>query len=723
MKGLIIAPLVSRPSLTPPFADPVLIFALAMLVFLAAPLLFERYRLPGIIGIILVGMVIGPNGFALLERDETVVFLGTVGLNYLMFIAGLEIDINEFIENRDKSIVFGLVSFAIPQVFGTIVGVTIIGLHLPAAVLYASVFSSHTLLAYPVIDRLGIVKNEAVTATIGGTILTDTLALLVLTVVAGSVEGELDWLFWAELSIGLVIFFVGVWVTVPRIGRWFFRNLSEESYFEFLFVMAVLFACAFFAELAGIEAIIGAFLAGLALNQLVPQTGPLMNRIEFVGNALFIPFFLLSVGMLVNPSAVVAGLDTALIAGSIVVVLLVTKSIACWTIGHIYGYTGPERLTMFGLTTGQAAAALAITLIGFDLGLFGEPVVNGVVVMILVVSVISPYLSEKYGREIVRAEENAEDGPGEQPSRVLVALSKGSDRMEGLLNLAMLIRTSDSGVSESIRALTVVRDEADRTAAIEPGSRRSLFRRPDERAISESDDGDEEETAAEVAAVEESLEHAEEHAAGADVPIDTLTRIDGNIVTGIVRAIKENRITTIIVGWSDGRSFGDRLFGSNIDQLLKRTTEHVLVSKLEEPLNIMERVVVVLPRQIVSQPGFHEAVRTVKAIADQLGLSLTCLVIGENAERYEQLITAADPETTTDVETVPGGRQLESALRDRTEETDLLIAMSPRQNARGWQPGLKKLPDHLTGLSAKNTIMIYPAEEDGSDDRRFLWMQ
>lgn len=720
MKGLVAAPLVSRPSISPPFVDPVLIVALTMLVFLVAPLLFERYQLPGIIGIIVVGMVIGPNGFALLERDETIVLLGTIGLNYLMFIAGLEVDINEFVENYDRSIVFGLLSFTIPQVVGTIVGVTIIGLNLPAAILYASVFSSHTLLAYPVIDQLGIVNNEAVTATIGGTILTDTFALLSLAVVAGSVEGNLDWLFWAELSIGLIIFFVGVWITVPRIGRWFFANLSEESYFEFLFAMTVLFVCAFLAELAGIEAIIGAFLAGLALNQLIPQTGPLMNRIEFVGNALFIPFFLLSVGMLVNPSVVVTGPDTALLTGSIVVLLLVTKLIACWITGYIYDYTGPERLTMFGLTAGQAAAALAITLIGFDLGLFGESVVNGVVVMILVGSVISPYLSEKYGWEIVRAEESDEDAPGEQSPRVLVSLSKESERMEGLLDLAMLIRASDSGLLEPIRALTVVRNDAERTTATKRDSRLSRLHRPAERSLLESDD---DQTAAEVAAAEESLERAKEYAAGAEVPIDTLIDVDANIVTGIVRTIKENRITTVVIGWSDNCSFGDRLFGNNIDQLLERTTEHVLVSKLEAPLNITERVVVVLPSQIAANPGFHEGVSMVKTIADQLGLSLTCLMIGENAERYEQLITAVGPETATDVETVSNDHQLAAALRDRTEETDLLVAMSPRQHTRGWQPGLEKLPDRLIGLTVKNTIMIYPAEEDSSDNRRFLRMQ
>ena len=224
-----------------PFDDPVVIFAIAMAVFFVAPLVFERYRLPGIIGIIVVGAAIGPNGLGLLDRTETFVVLGEAGLVYLMFLAGLEIDLGEFVANRDRSLVFGALSFLVPQGLGMAVGIWLLEFDVLTAALYAAIFSSHTLLAYPIVAQLGIVKNEAVTATIGGTIFTDTAALLVLAIVAGAVAGDLTVGFWASLGLGLVALVAGTWLLIPRLGRWFFRNVSEESYFEFLFVMAVLF--------------------------------------------------------------------------------------------------------------------------------------------------------------------------------------------------------------------------------------------------------------------------------------------------------------------------------------------------------------------------------------------------------------------------------------------------------------------------------------------------
>ena len=695
-------PLATGPSLTPPFDDPILIFAIAMCTFLLAPLLFERYRLPGIIGVIVVGAAIGPNGIGLLDRTETFVLLGEVGLVYLMFVAGLEIDLDEFVENREMSVVFGALSFLLPQVVGTAFGLYVLDFDLPTAALYAAIFSSHTLLAYPIVNRLGIVKNDAVTAAIGGTILTDTAALLVLAIAIGAAAGDLTLGFWAELGLGLSVFFAGVWVVVPRIGRWFFRNVPDESYYEFLFVMAVLFVCAFVAELAGVKHIIGAFLAGLALNRLIPQTGTLMNRIEFVGNALLIPFFLISVGMLVDPAVIVEGPETLVIAGSIVVLMLVTKAAASVATGAIYDYTVPEQLTMFALSAGQAAAALAITLIGFDLGLFDESMVNGVVVMILVVSVISPALSERYGRRIVEAEEQAEYDPGDAPQRVLVPLSGDSETLERLLDFGMLVR--ESGGSEPLRAMTVVRGELSRPIRGSPTR------------------GNEASTGADVAEAEDVLEHAEEYVSGAEVPIETQTHLDENVVTGILRAVEENRIRTLVTGWPGTRGFGTRLFGGTIDQLLDRSTQLVLVSKLEEKLNVTDRVVCLLPGRVASHPGFYEAVGVVKTVADQLGVPLVCLVAGGNAERYEELVDAVDPDTTLSVETVPIGPGMGDAVAERVGETDLLVAISPRPNARGWRSDLSSLPDRLASTEAANVVVAYPAEEDRSDRRRFLRM-
>lgn len=686
----VMAPLASGSSLTPPFHEPVLIFGLAMVIFLVAPLVLKRYRLPGIIGVILIGAAIGPNGLHLLERDTTIELLGEVGLIYLMFIAGLEINLNQFIEYKDRSIVFGLFSFLIPQTIGIVIGIYVLDLTLTAALLFAAVFSSHTLLAYPVVNRLGIAKNEAITATIGGTIITDTLALLVLAVVVASAGGALDVMFWTQLTIGLLIFFVGVWLTVPRLGRWFFRNHDEESYFEFLFVMAVLFICAFLAELVGVEHIIGAFLAGLALNRLIPETGPLMNRTEFVGNALFIPFFLLSVGMLVDASVLFEGIDTLAVAGSLLILVLTTKFIASWATGRVYGYGRDEVLGMFGLSVGQAAAALAIVQIGFDAGIpgFDQNMINGVVLMILVVSLVSPALVERAGGALVRAREREEYDPSDTPQRILVPASTQSKHAKSLLDLAFTFR--DENAEEPVHTVSVVR--------------------PDRNT----------QTEAEVAKTEELQEEIETYAAGAEVPIEDHTRVNHNIATGIVRSTVENRITTLVIGWDGARSRAQRVFGHIIDQVLHRTSLLTLVGRIREPLSTTRRIVLILPSGIDHNDGFYEALHTVKLISEDTGAPIRGLVVDGNPEQFQRLFTLVEPETPDEFEGLTDWKELLSTLRDDVRSDDLIICLSSRRNSIGWHSELQTLPKSISTLTDGNFVIVYPATKDRIDERRFL---
>jgi Kef-type K+ transport system membrane component KefB/nucleotide-binding universal stress UspA family protein len=685
-----VSPLATGPSLTPPFDDPVLIFGLAMVIFLVAPLVLKRYRLPGIIGIILIGAAIGPNGLHLLERGETIQLLGEVGLIYLMFIAGLEINLNQFIEYKDRSIVFGLFSFLIPQAIGTVVGIYVLDLTIAAALLFAAVFSSHTLLAYPIVNRLGIAKNEAMTATIGGTILTDTLALLVLAVVVASVGGALDAAFWTQLAVGLTVFFVGVWLAVPRLGQWFFQQHDEESYFEFLFVMAVLFICAFLAELVGVEHIIGAFLAGLALNRLVPETGPLMNRIEFVGNALFIPFFLLSVGMLVDAGVLLEGADTLLIAGSLIVMVLATKFAASWATGQVYGYGRDEVIGMFGLSVGQAAAALAIVQIGFDAGIpgFDQHMINGVVLMILVVSLISPALVGRAGRALLRAREHEEYDPSDAPQRILVPISRDSKHAESLLDLAFTIR--DERSEEPVHTVSVVR--------------------PHQQTRTES----------QVAEAEEVLEETKEYAAGAEVPIKDHTRVDHNIASGIAQSVVDNRITTLVIGWDGASSRTQQVFGHILDQVLRRTTQLTLVGRLREPLNTTQRIVLVLPPGIDHNDGFYEALHTVKLVSEDTGAPIHGLAVDGNPEQFDRLFELVEPEAPGEFEGVADWKALLTALRDAVRSDDLVVCVSSRRNDAGWHQELQTLPKSISTLTDGNFVIMYPATEERTDDRQFL---
>jgi Kef-type K+ transport system membrane component KefB/nucleotide-binding universal stress UspA family protein len=718
-----------------PIDGRVAVFAFSIAIFLITPLILKQIELPGIIGILLAGVIVGPHALNLLSRGETIQLLGEVGLLYLIFISGLEIDLNEFIGNPTKSGIFAFITFSLPLVLGVASGVTFLGLSLAGAILFASIFSSHTILGYPVVERLNIATNDAITTAITGTILTDTLALLILSVIehSHSQNDPISVTFWATFVFKLLIFFAGVWVIVPRVGRWFFRNVDEESYFEYLFTMTVLFVTAAIAPLAGAEPIIGAFLAGLTMNRLVPSTSTLMNRIGFVGDSFFIPFFMLSVGMLVQPSIFFQGLKPWLIVGTILGIMFGTKLVAAWATGHIYGFERSEWLTMFGLTTGQAAAALAVATIGRQLGLFGPVIVNATVLLILITGLVSPVLSERFGRQVVETEKEAEYEPSEAPERILVPVTEDTENQDLLLDLAMLVRGSDS--EEPLHTLTVVRDEEQVSSnggenvvkswrsgenpheVEQNGNEREpedeTEKQGDEQEGETEEDTEGNETEEEVAEAEETLEDTEEYAAGAEVPIETQTRVDNDTVNGIIRAIRENRITTVVMGWNNRQQFGRRLFGGTIEQLLSRTGESVLVASLNQPINTTERVMLVLPGRIAAHPGFYGGIHTVKRITEQLGVSLQCLLVNGSADQYEQLVDSVEPETPFEIETIDSWNQIRSEPGTRFEEGDLVIPLSPREGSRGWVSELDDLQRDLASVPG-NLIMLYLTEDKTS---------
>jgi Kef-type K+ transport system membrane component KefB len=329
-----------------PLTNPVLIFTLILFIILFAPIILNKLKIPHLIGLIIAGAIIGPFGLNLMLRDSSIILFGTVGLLYIMFTAGLEIDLNDFKKNSSKSLVFGLYTFIIPMTLGTVTGLYILHFSWQTSLLLASMFASHTLIAYPIISKLGIVKNRAVSIAVGGTLITDTLALLVLAVIVGMVKGEINNEFWIRLSISVLVFGLTIMFGFPIIGRWFFKNY-EDRISQYIFVLGMVFLAAFLAEAAGIEAIIGAFLAGLALNRLIPSTSPLMNRIEFVGNALFIPFLLIGVGMLVDYRAFFKDFETIKVALIMTFVATLAKFLASWFTQKTYKLTRDERRVIF----------------------------------------------------------------------------------------------------------------------------------------------------------------------------------------------------------------------------------------------------------------------------------------------------------------------------------------------------------------------------------------
>lgn len=661
--------------MTLPVTDPVLIVAISALVFLIAPLLAQALRLPGMIGVIVAGAVIGPNALNLLDRSSTIVLLGTVGLLYLMFLAGVEIDLQQFRRYRNRSLVFGALTFILPQGLGTAV-MLVVGYEPLTAILIASMFASHTLVAYPIALRFGIGKQQAVTTAIGGTIITDTAALLVLSIIAASTRGDLGPEFWLRLAVALVIYFIAVWYGLPRLGRWFFRSERTGAVAEYVFVFAALFAGSWLAEVAGIEPIVGAFMVGLALNRLIPEQSVLANRIHFVGEAVFIPFFLLSVGMLVDVRVLFASAHAWEVMIAMTVTVTVTKWLAARLTGALYGYSPAEWWTIFGLSVPQAAATLAATLIGIRIGLFDDAVLNGSILMILVTCILGPWVVEKYGRRLVLEAEQRPLPEGGVPQRMLVPMANPATA-DALLDLALAVREPDS--REPLFALSVVPD----------GGEESVDR---------------------IAHADRMLSQAVAHAAALDVQVRTIIRIDANQASGIARGALETRTSIIIIGWDARRTTRQLIFGSVLDHLLEQTRQHVIVAKLGHPINTASRIVLMVSRGAELIAGYVEALRIVKLLASRLGVPLHVAAVGADPAAYRAHLDGVEPDLPVWTHAIEGWRAAPGWLREETNADDLVVLLSARQGAISWHPALARMPALLGELPAHSFLVVYPSE-------------
>ena len=669
--------------------EPVFVFTIALAIFLVGPLLIRRLGQPGIVGIVLLGTVLGPGGANIVAHSDAIVLLGTVGLIYLLFTVGLELDLRRFLEDPKSAALFGIVSFGLPFVVGTGVVIGLLGLDVLAALLLAAVFASHTLLAYPVVNQYGINQNRAVTAVFGGILFTDTLALLVLAFVRAAVEGGgLTLPIALSKILTLLVLVAGIWFVVPPIARWFFQNFSEESYFEFLFVALVIFFAASVAELLEVAPILGAFVGGLALNRLVPEAGTLMRRIEFVGNALFIPFFLLHVGMLVDLAVVFEGTRTLFAAAVIIGVMVVLKWIAAWVVSHIQGYTPEERNVIFGLSIGQAAAALAITLIGYDAGLFDATILNAVVLMLLITAVASPWVTKRAGAKLALTSAVDSESAVPTTTRVLLPVTHAGQRQRQLLELAFLLR--DASSRTPIHLLTVVSPTRGR---------------PSDEAVRD---------------VQTELDELAALGSDAEIPVDTEVRVNHNPANGIVNGAVETRTDLILMGWATDRSLAGRIFGDLIDRVLQRTDLPVHVARLDHPINTTEELFIVLPRGIDHHEGFFESVYHVKKLAVELGVSPTVLSIEGSGHQHEQLFDLVEPDVTAAFRTVDDVEALLETLRTESSPNDLVTVVSPRRGDVAWNDALAALPRRLKDAPPRSFVLIHPRKDDPDYDRNFL---
>ena len=650
-------PLISS-LLSGPITDPVAVFLTILAIMLVAPLLFERLQLPGIVGLILAGVVVGPYGIGLLERGSNIILLGTVGLLFLMFMAGLETSLDDLKDNGDQAIIFGLATFIAPMVLGT-GAMLLLGYSFLAAVLVASCFASHTLLALPILNKLGIMRTPAVKATLGATLITNVLALLVLAVVVKAQEGNLTLSFWLFLIPALTIYtFATLW-GVPKLGRWFFRRFGHDEEAEFIFVLATLFVVSYFAGLIEIEPIIGAFLAGIALTPLIPQLSPLMNRIQFIGNTLFVPFFLISVGMLIDPMILVKQPQALLIAGVMIVAELIGKFGAAWGAGKWFGFSFPSIMVMFGLSTAQAASTLAAIIVAYEIELVDQLTVNGVVAMILFTCIASPWMTEKWGRE-VEPPVQANAAPSDAQllaKRVLVPVANPSTE-NNLLNLALILTKAAGGTLLPLHVLS------DHNGPVSSGARTQQKQ---------------------LLAAAEDLAHA----VAADV--EPIGRVDDAIEQGIVRTAFERHASLIVCGWKGFSTYQENFFGGVIDTVAQQASVPVLISRFSQPIANTARVFLAVTRRQALSAEFEQTLTIAKLLAGELKASLQVLLVVGKKQKQLSPAEIAKISSEDFIGQVQGN--FVKQVSQRIHRNDLLVLevnthskRMPRKSALGVAP-------------------------------------
>lgn len=653
-----------------PVKDNVLLFLVLMTIVLLAPMLFRQMKLPGIVGIIVAGVIVGPNGFNIVEMSSAIELLGSVGLLYIMLIAGLEINLLDFKKNKEKSIVFGLITFLIPQVVGTFL-FRAMGFTWTASILIASMFASHTLVGYPVITKLGIVKNRAVLTTVGGTILADTLALLVLAVIARSVTGALDMNFWITLLVLSVIYFIAVVFLLPVIGRMFFRFV-DDGIVQFHFVLVIAFLCSYLARAIGIEPIVGAFLAGLVLNRMVPATSQLMNRIQFAGNSFFIPLFLLYIGMIVDIEVLLNSPKSWIVMAVMLATNVGTKYISSSITSKIFKFSKAEGMVIFGLTTTEAAATLAATLVGYRLGIIGDEVLNGVVMMILVTCIMGPWIVEHYGKKI--AFENAgEKSENVKLPHLLVPLSNPST-VRHLLSVALILKNN---TIDQVSALSVITEQA------------------------KLDD--------EMEKADNMLSDAAEYAISVGVKINTLKRIDLNIANGINRAALEEHADLLIIGWNGKVSNRERIFGSVLDQLLELSSQSILVCKFGKSIKSNSRIVSYIPSASIKEPGFYYLLQSLVSLSQGMNAPLVLSMEEEISEIMKHTLKNEKNKTEIQYYYFSKTENQLNRFSALLRKNDLIFSFGARRKTMSWMPFADKLPNKLASkFGDYNFIIAYP---------------
>ena len=681
-----------------PITDPTLTFLVVLLIILSAPIIMGKLRIPHIIGMVLAGVLIGKYGLNILERDASFEQFGKVGLYYIMFLAALEMDMEGLRKSLSRMTVFGLLSFLIPFVLTYLTSVWLLGYSHEASFLLGSLMASNTLIAYPIVGRYGLQHKPSVTISVGGSMLALLLALICLAALEAAHDTGGGFFFWVWFFAKVVVFVVLLLVIIPRLTRWFLRRYSD-AVMQFIFVMSMLFMSAALSETIGLEGIVGAFLSGLILNRYIPHVSPLMNRLEFIGNAIFIPYFLIGVGMLINLRLLFQGGGILWVVLAMVFFGTAGKALASYAACLLFRMPLSSGHMMFGLTSAHAAGAIAIVMVGMQIEtapgqfLIGGDVLNGVIIMILFTCIISTIITEQAAQQIIIRDKDmaSEDDAQNDDERMLIPV-KYPEYAPELINLAILMR--NQRLNRGLVAINVVYDDTNASKNQEQGARL--------------------------------LEQIAQLAAASEVRMQTQVRIAANIANGIKHAFKEFRASEILIGLHGAAGGGSpaRFWGQFHQSLFNGLNRQIIMARLRQPLNTLRRIQVAVPSRAQFEPGFYRWLERLARLADNLdcrilfhGRSDTLAFVNEYMRNRHQHVRA-------EYLSMPHWNELPQ-LASRIAEDHLFVVVTARKGTVSYKTAMERLPEELTRFfSGANLMIIFPDQfGDAMDEMTFAQPQ
>ncbi len=650
-----------------PVENPIAVFLMVLLIILLAPIIFKRLRIPHIVGMILAGMIVGPHALNILPFDRSIDVFGKVGLYYIMFLAGMEIDISDLKKNLSKSLFFGLLTFAIPSLFALLAGKFLLGFSLMACLLLAAMFASHTLVSFPIISRYGLTNRSAVNIAVGGTVVAVTFSMIILAVVDSSFNAAASnaWLpMLLKMLFALAVIFLGI----PRLSRWFLHKF-EDGILRFVFVLAMAFLGALLTEMAGFQGILGAFFAGLALNTQVPKLSSLMNRVEFVGNALFFPYFLISIGMMIDLRAFTQGWGGWYVAIVMTVSVLAGKYLAAKIFQVSAGMSQAQGNIIFGLTSGRAAVTLAVVMVGFNIiigvnpdgtpvRLLDEYVFNGSVVMILFSCLTSSLVTERAAKQML-LERNEKGKTDAKEHNILVPVSTPK-LIDQVLHSAMMLKSS----TDKLYVLTVVDEHAGM----------------DRKQCSNL------------------LNMAAHYAASIDAEFHQVMRFDADVPTGITHAVKEFQASDVIISLGQGHhSVKEAPFGRRVQKLLKQTSFNLFITHFQQGVDMTKRVVLLLPQKTEYETGFFLFMQRCYVLSRHLHSPAVIYAHPDTLQHIRQLMKRFNLSLSVELNELYNWQNL-PLLIDSFPAQDLLIFALSRKNTVSYTPILDEIPSMMEGL-------------------------